>query len=217
MTRLAQSQANYCAKVGHMVHSNRFAFQGGENLAEGGKRFPTKAVVNCWLNSHQGHREYLLSPRVEKAGVGIAKGHGKTFVAWAFSDSPPSYPDCPSLKHKRPKLFGLRIRRAGMKLNPIKVCVSIILGLLGLWGVVLGAHGIYVYFNTLSLVLGSQGQKLFLALDVPVRLRASVLWATERGVQSWIIPVLILVGGLWLLNYSRLWTFISNWLNKIRP
>lgn len=103
MARLAQSQANYCARVSRLVHSDRFAFQGGENLAEGGSSFSPRAIVNCWLNSKAGHREYLLSPRARKAGVGIAKSRGKTFVAWAFSDKPPSYPDCPYYKPPKPK------------------------------------------------------------------------------------------------------------------
>jgi len=100
MAKLAQSQANHCAKIGHMVHSNRYAFQGGENLAQGGSNFTPRAIVNCWLNSKKGHREYLLSSRVTKSGVGIAKRNGKTFVAWAFSDAQPTYPDCPFYKPK---------------------------------------------------------------------------------------------------------------------
>lgn len=103
MAQLAQSQANYCARVGRLVHSNRFAFQGGENLAEGGSNFSPRAIVDCWLNSKAGHREYLLSPRAKKAGVGIAKSRGKTFVAWTFSEEPPSHPDCPYYKPPRPK------------------------------------------------------------------------------------------------------------------
>lgn len=102
MARLAQSQANYCARVGRLVHSKRFAFEGGENLAEGPSNFTPRAIVDCWLGSKAGHRENLLSPRARKAGVGIAKSKGKTYVAWAFSDQPPSYPDCPYFKRKRP-------------------------------------------------------------------------------------------------------------------
>ncbi len=105
MARLAQSQANYCAKVGHMVHSNRYAFQGGENLAQGGGHFSPQAIVSCWMHSKKGHREYLLSSRVTKSGIGIARRNGKTFAAWAFSDSPPTYPDCPFSKPK--PLFNL--------------------------------------------------------------------------------------------------------------
>ena len=98
MARLAQSQADYCAKAGHLVHSSRYAFQGGENLAQGGGHFSPRAIVSCWMHSKAGHREYLLSPRVTKAGVGIARRNGKTFAAWAFSDASPSYPDCPYYK-----------------------------------------------------------------------------------------------------------------------
>jgi uncharacterized protein YkwD len=100
MARLAQSQAKYCAKVGQLVHSHRYAYQGGENLAQGGRYFSPKSIVNCWLTSKAGHREYLLSHRVTKAGIGIATSRGKTYVAWAFSDKPPSYPDCPYHKNK---------------------------------------------------------------------------------------------------------------------
>ena len=100
MARLAQSQAQFCVKKGHMIHSKRFAFQGGENLAQGGGDFTPRAIVDCWLSSKAGHREYLLSPRVTKAGVGIAKSKGKTFVAWAFSDASPSFPDCPYYKQQ---------------------------------------------------------------------------------------------------------------------
>lgn len=86
MARLAQSQANYCARVGHMVHSNRCAFKGGENLVGGQGSFTAKEVVKSWMHSKAGHREYLLSPRVRRVGIGVAKRHGKMFVAWAFSD-----------------------------------------------------------------------------------------------------------------------------------
>ena len=85
MARLAQSQANYCAKVGHQVHSNRYAFQGGECLYGQRGKFSPRTAVNKWLGSKAGHREYLLSPEAKKAGVGIARRNGKMFVAWAFS------------------------------------------------------------------------------------------------------------------------------------
>jgi hypothetical protein len=110
MARLAQSQANYCAKVGRLVHSNRYAFQGGENLVGGKGNFSPRTIVNTWLKSPK-HRSYLLSPRVRKAGVGISKSRGKMFVAWAFSDKPPTYPDCPYYKPHRPKI----VRRKTMR------------------------------------------------------------------------------------------------------
>ena len=85
LAKLARSQAWYCAKRRKLVHSDRYAFQGGENLAMIGGRFNSKAPVSCWLGS-KGHREYMLSSRVTKAGVGVAKSRGNTYVAWAFSD-----------------------------------------------------------------------------------------------------------------------------------
>jgi hypothetical protein len=127
MARLAQSQANYCARAGHLIHSNRFAYRGGENLAQGGRYFPPRAIVNCWLKSNAGHREYLLSPRVQKAGVGISKSRGKTYAAWAFSDKSPNYPDCPYYKPQRPKIVRRKIRTNSHIIQLLLVLVSIIL------------------------------------------------------------------------------------------
>ena len=226
MARFAQSQADYCAKVGRMVHSNRFAFQGGENLCGGKGSFSPQTIVNTWLKSKAGHREYLLSSRVTKAGVGIAKRDGKMFVAWAFSDEPPSYPDCPYCKPdlkgraKPIKLsipFRILMRRKPMPTNPFKVGLSLVLGVIGFLGIAMGAHGVYVYFNRLDLILGGEGAKLFLAIDVPIRLRDLVIWSSVRGLQSWIVPVLIFLAGLWIFNYSRLWNLLSRLLGRIRP
>lgn len=114
MARLAQSQANYCAKTHRLVHSHRFAFQGGENLAMGGKKFSPRSIVNCWLRSKAGHREYLLDYRVKKAGVGIAKDRKNTYVAWAFSSEAPSYPDCPHYKRRKYKSISKKKNDAGL-------------------------------------------------------------------------------------------------------
>lgn len=86
LVRLAQSQANYCAKVGRRVHSGRPAFYGGENLCGGKGYFSPRAIVNAWLKSEL-HREYLLSLDVTRAGVGIAQRNGKMFAAWTFGRS----------------------------------------------------------------------------------------------------------------------------------
>jgi len=101
MARLAQSQAEYCAKVGKLVHPKVLAFSGGENLAQGGSNFTPREIVNLWLQSKAGHRENLLNPAARKAGVGIAKNKGKTYVAWDSSIEPPSYPDCPYYKKSK--------------------------------------------------------------------------------------------------------------------
>ena len=221
MARLAQSQADYCAKVGCMVHSPRFAFQGGENLCGGTGHFSPRQTVNSWLGSPK-HCEYLLSPRVTKSGIGIAMRNGKMFVAWAFSDKSPSYPDCPAYKKDittftLPNLFKIFIRRKKMSTNPVKIGVSLVLGFIGLLGIILGIHGVYVYFNRLDLFLGGEGGQLLLMLDVPIRLKGLVMWASARGLQSWFVPVLIFIGGLWLFNLSRLSYILSRFINKILP
>lgn len=129
MARLAQSQANYCAKVGHLVHSNRFAFQGGENLAEGTGNLSPRTVVNLWLRSKKGHRENLLSPRARKAGVGMSKSKGKTYVAWAFSDEPPTYPDCPYYKPHRPKIVKKKTTQVRSRIGQLFLVLLAIVGL----------------------------------------------------------------------------------------
>jgi hypothetical protein len=103
MYRLAKNQANYCAKVGRLVHSKRFAFRGGENLCGGKGKFSPRTIVATWMRSKAGHREYLLSPRVRKAAIAIATSKRGTYAAWAFSDKSPDPHDCPYYKTPRPK------------------------------------------------------------------------------------------------------------------
>ena len=85
---LAKQQANYCAKVGRLVHSNRFAFDGGENLCGCKGNMTPRAIVKTWLKSKAGHREYLLSPQVKSAAVAISKSRHGTYCAWSFSAKP---------------------------------------------------------------------------------------------------------------------------------
>ncbi len=87
MYHLAKSQADYCRRVKHMVHSNRYALQGGENLFYCGGNTTPKAVVDTWMHSKDGHREWLLDPRVKCAGVGVSNSKRGVYVAWAFSSS----------------------------------------------------------------------------------------------------------------------------------
>jgi hypothetical protein len=141
MTRLAQSQANYCAKVGHLTHSNRYAFQGGENLAGGPGNLSPRTIVNIWLRSKKGHREYLLSPRVRKAGVGTSKSRGYTYAAWAFSDKPPTYPDCPYYKPPRP-----RPKTARIKVKTHSRAKQLLLVLLAIAGLTDALRRVYLLF-----------------------------------------------------------------------
>ena len=90
MAHLAYNQATYCSSVGYLVHSNRFAFEGGENLLFIPNQMATpKKAVNVWMHSKKGHRELLLSPKAKSAGIGISKGkyEGNTgfYIAWAFT------------------------------------------------------------------------------------------------------------------------------------
>ncbi len=215
MAYLAQSQANYCAKVGHMVHSDRYAFQGGENIAEGGSNFTPKAIVDCWMHSKAGHREYLLSPRVTKAGVGIAKRTGKTFAAWAFSSDPPSRPDCPKYKGNIPSF---RLLSAKLRKKEGKGMLRIVLGIFGLWLVVLGIHGVYIHFSIWEMLWSGAdtADKLFLSISMPSPLNSWVLWMTGKGFQSWLIPAGVAVGGLMIMSWVGFTGRLSDALRKLR-
>jgi len=217
MYRLAKDQANYCAKVGRLVHSKRFAFQGGENLCGGRGKFSPKTIVGTWMRSKAGHREYLLSPRVRKAAVAIATSKRGNYAAWAFSDKSPDPHDCPYYKTPRPK-FKTSIRPktkggGGMLRLPIKViliCASI-------FAIVLGAHGVYVYFSRLELLFGGEASKLFLALEVPVRLQAPIEWMSFKGLQSWFIPAVFIFIGLviWYWQSNIYVGNVSGWFRKL--
>jgi len=88
---LAKQQADYCAKVGRLVHSDRFAFNDGEalrgeNLCGGKGDITPRAIVCTWLKSKAGHRENLLNPRAKSAGVAISRSRHGIYCAWSFSD-----------------------------------------------------------------------------------------------------------------------------------
>lgn len=104
-----------------------------------------------------------------------------------------------------------------MPTSPFKVGVSLVLGIIGFIGMALGVHGVYVYFNRLDLILGGEGTQFLLMFDVPIRLKDLVMWASVKGLQSWFIPTLIFIAGLWVFNFSRLWDGVSRLLDKIRP
>ncbi len=217
MARLAQSQANYCAKVGRMVHSDRYAFQGGENLAQGGNNFTPRAIVDCWLRSNAGHREYLLSPKVTKSGVGIAKGRGKTFVAWAFSDAPPSYPDCSSYRERRDRKITVS-RLPHIKFRR-KTMLRILVGLFGLWLVILGAHGLFTYFSAWDALWSGSlvtADKLFFVIRVPPPLSDWVYWMSNQGLRSWFLPLVVGAGGLVIMSRTEFTDTLLNWLRRKR-
>ena len=63
-------------------------------------------------------------------------------------------------------------------------------------GILLGVHGIYVYFGGFGPGEGKDPGDLFLAIDLPDQFYSVVLWATLQGVKGWVVPALVLVGGL---------------------
>lgn len=88
---MAKQQADYCARVGKLVHCDDFAFNDGEglhgeNLCGGRGNMTPTAIVNSWLKSKAGHRENLLNPQARSAAVAISKSRHGTYCAWEFSD-----------------------------------------------------------------------------------------------------------------------------------
>ena len=84
--QLAKNHAKRMAKSGHLFHSNRFAFLGGECVSGGKGDYSPRAFLRSWMKSEP-HREYLLHPESRRAAVGIAKSKHGTYAAWSFSNS----------------------------------------------------------------------------------------------------------------------------------
>lgn len=214
MYRLAKDQSNKMAKAGRLFHSNRFAFQGGECICGGKGHHSPRDFVRSWMRSSR-HRAWLLDPRVQTAGVGISSSKHGTYAAWAFSDQPLH----PPIKIKLPKFKVPMFEKhkvtggAGVLRLPTKLlllCASV-------FSIVLGAHGIWVYFSRLELLLGGEASKLFLALEVPVKLQTAIEWMSFKGLQSWFIPAVFIVLGLVLWHWQgRIYAGnVSGWLRKI--
>ncbi|MBN2098603.1 MAG: hypothetical protein JW753_03295 [Dehalococcoidia bacterium] len=104
-------------------------------------------------------------------------------------------------------------------MSRLLVKLTLIIG--GLVALVLGAHGLYTccYFRlgdflgrvgmdmgmtSFSLTPQEHLSRLFLTWDVPNLLRDVILWVTTKGVESWIVPVILLVAGLILLRVQKL-------------
>ncbi|MBI2832355.1 MAG: CAP domain-containing protein [Chloroflexi bacterium] len=209
-----KSHCNYMLRTKHLVHADISEIpNGGECICGGKGNHSPRTIVKSWMNS-PGHSALILSPNIRSHAVAILDGKYGTYATWRGSQQTIHIPSKPI---KIPSPFRIFMRRKLMPTNPFKVGLSLVLGVIGLLGMAMGIHGVYVYFNRLDLILGGEGSKLFLAIDVPIRLRDLVMWSSARGLQSWIIPVLIFVAGLWIFNYSRLWTIISRFLDKARP
>ncbi len=81
--------------------------------------------------------------------------------------------------------------------------------LAGLFAIILGGHGLYVYLNAVEGVLptGRDSAHLFLVVDVPSQFDRIVNWCSVEALGSWAIPVSLIFGGglaLWIQeNWSR--------------
>lgn len=77
--------------------------------------------------------------------------------------------------------------------------IALILG--SLFSLVIGAHGLHVYFNAIngSLPEGREATDLFLVLDVPSQLDGIVEWCSIKGLSSWTIPASLVGAALLLL------------------
>lgn len=71
----------------------------------------------------------------------------------------------------------------------ILICASIV-------AVILGSHGLYVYFSPLELLFGGGADKLFLAFELPSWIVPAVEWMSLKGLQSWFIPAVFVFIGL---------------------
>lgn len=220
MAHLARSQARYCARVKKLVHSNRFALKGGENLACGSGSFSARAIVKSWMTSPP-HKAWLLDARVRSAGVGIARNKNNTYAAWAFSDQPFSLPlTIKQFKIKVPLFSSLHINRNRKNtrgIGMLRIPVKIVIIVAALISIILGVHGVWVYFSRLEVLFGGNSEKLFLGIELPQRLEPMISWMSMKGFQSWVIPVVFILVGL------ALWGLQSNiyvgdkfrWLKKL--
>jgi len=198
----------------HLVHADVSELPGGGECICGGKgNHSPQTIAKSWMNS-PGHKALILNPNIRSQAIAISDGKYGTYATWRGSHQTIHTPSKPI---RLPNPFNILVGRQLMPTNPFKVGLSLVLGAIGILGMALGGHGVYVYFNRLDLILGGEGAKLFLIIDAPIRLREVIMWASARGLQSWFIPTLIFLAGLWLFNYSRLWGMLSRLLDRIRP
>jgi len=217
MYRFAKRLSNKMARVGHLCHSGRPALQGGENVCGGKGYFSPRDFVSCWMKSPQ-HRAWLLDPRVKAAAVGISASRRGSYAAWSFSDQPLFHP-----RYIRTGILGWLYKlfhttywrwhwnpwnRRDYFLMPHRPeILTLILKtftwltqLLAIGLILLGVHGLWVYFSRVEAV-GENMAKLFLAIQMPAWFQNIVEWVSMQGVNFWLVPAAFIAGGV-LLWYS---------------
>lgn len=95
--------------------------------------------------------------------------------------------------------------------------MRIIIGLFGLWIMMLGLHGLYIAFssNLVALTMADNVDKLFLSVNVPYPLKSWVSWVSLEGYKSWFFPMGISIIGLLLVYKTQLFTILAGFLKKI--
>lgn len=100
----------------------------------------------------------------------------------------------------------------------LRMPIKILLIFAAITGIILGTHGLWVYFNTVGLLpTGAPVEKLYMSIDVPVKFHGMVKWITLQGLRTWVSPVLIIAGSIfcWCLqNKIPGWKF-SYYLRKL--
>lgn len=95
---------------------------------------------------------------------------------------------------------------ARSKIN-VRKALRKIFGLAGLFGIILGAHGIYIHFTRMTtysveeIIKGFPSQnKLFTVIPVGP-LGDTIRWMSDLGFESWFLPVLIGIAGFLVFRY----------------
>lgn len=216
MYRLARDHSNKMTKAKRLFHSGRYALQGGENISGGKGNHSPKDFVNSWMKSPE-HRAWLLDSKVKTAAVGISKSRYGSYATWSFSDQPLPHQLHPlkGISGWLYKLFHITYNTFTYKgkpiIRPLPNKPSIIswlfqiitlgarLALIGL--IILGIHGLWVYFSRIEVLFGSDTAKLFLAIQVPMRLQDIILWMSIKGLQSWFFPAIFIIAGIILWRW----------------
>jgi hypothetical protein len=84
----------------------------------------------------------------------------------------------------------------------LNVIARVVLVVAGFVAMVLGVHGLVVYFSRWEILFGSDPLRLFLAIDMPSGLRSWVEWMSIKGFQSWGVPVVFIIIAI-LLWYAQ--------------
>jgi hypothetical protein len=79
---------------------------------------------------------------------------------------------------------------------------------IGLALIIYGAHGLYAYFYRLEFLIGHSNEaKLFGAISMPWHFPEYLEWMTEKGIQSWVLPGVVVAAGMgiWYWQSRYVW------------